>query len=433
MTTPSLRRTALAWMTVILTLVGLAAMLVAYDLTWNEAADFLDGQLRQVALNAGLGLAEADAPPAADQDPEDQIAVTIWKRGVLTRNDLPGIVVIRPTSTGFADAFLAGEPWRTYTTDNAIWTVEVAQRNRVRREFARSAAIGAAAPILLVIPLSWLGVGWAMDRMLSRLDALARDIATRGATATAKLPLVDVPVEVAPLVENMNGLIVRLQGALDAQKRFLADAAHELRTPLAAMQIQFDNLAADGGANLCERRIAIASGVKRASALVEQLLYLARLDAPVQAVTGSVEIGSLLLECVGEHIVLAERRGVDLGVTVDAPTTLQGSEAEIRVLVANLIDNAVRYTLAGGQVDVRLHRPAGQVVIDITDTGCGIPMGSEARIFDRFYRAAPLGEEGSGLGLAIGRRIAERNHFGLRVENRRDGYSGVLARIILPA
>ncbi|AWN42529.1 ATP-binding protein [Methylobacterium durans] len=433
MTSPSLRKTALAWMTALLTLVGLIAMLVAYGLARTEAADFLDGQLRQVALNAGPGLADADAPPAADQDPEDQIAVTIWSRGVPTRSDLQGAALAPPTSTGYADAVMAGEPWRTYTTGNAVWTVQVAQRDRVRREFARSAAIGAAAPILLVIPLSWLVVGWAMNRMLGRLDALARDLADRSAAAAAPLSLAGIPVEVAPLVEGMNGLIARLRTALDAQKRFLADAAHELRTPLAALQIQVDNLGADGGAGLGERRGAIAGGVRRASALVEQLLRLARLDAPAQAETGPVEIVPLLLDCVGEHVVVAQRKGVDLGVTVDAPATLQGSEAELRVLVANLIDNAVRYTPAGGQVDVRLHRPEGQVVIDILDTGCGIPAGSERRIFDRFHRAAPPDEEGSGLGLAIARRIAERNHLGLTVENRRDGSKGVLARVVLPA
>lgn len=114
----------------------------------------------------------------------------------------------------------------------------VAQRDKVRQEFARSAAVGAAAPILIVIPLSWLVVGWALNRMLGRLDTLARDIANRSAVAAAAIPLTGIPVEVAPLVESMNGLIERLRAAVEAQKRFLSDAAHELRTPLAAMQIQ---------------------------------------------------------------------------------------------------------------------------------------------------------------------------------------------------
>ncbi|MCE4224944.1 two-component sensor histidine kinase [Methylobacterium sp. C25] len=428
----SLRRTALAWMTALLGLVGLIAMLAAYTLARSEAADFLDGQLRQVALNAGRGLADADAPPAADQDPEDQIAVTTWKRGVLVRSDLPGTSPTRPTATGYADAVISGEAWRTYTTDNDVWTIQVAQRDRVRREIARSAAIGAATPVLLVIPFAWLVLGLAMNRILARLDGLARDLSERSATAAAPLPIDGIPVEIAPLVAGMNGLIVRLRAMIEAQQRFVADAAHALRTPLAAMQVQVDNLADGIEADLPAHRCALAAGVKRASSLVDQLLRLARLEVPAP-VFGPVEIEPLLLDCVGEHVVLAESWGVDLGFKADAPASVQGVAEEIRVLVAILIDNAIRYTPAGGQVDVVLHRADGVAVIDVVDTGRGIPVGTETQIFDRFFRAAPESGDGSGLGLAIARRIAERNELELTVENRQDGDSGVRARIVLPA
>ena len=137
-----------------------------------------------------------------------------------------------------------GELWHVYTIGDGDHTVQVAQRETVRAEIIESAAIGAAAPILIVIPLSWLVVGWAMNRMLRRLDVLATEIAERSAMATEPIPLTGVPLEVTPLVASMNGLIERLRSAVETQKRFLADAAHELRTPLAAMQIQVDNLAA---------------------------------------------------------------------------------------------------------------------------------------------------------------------------------------------
>jgi len=130
-----------------------------------------------------LGLPDADAPPASDQDPEDQIAVTIWKRGVVAHTTLRGVEIARPRKPGFENVVIAGEPWRVYSTDNDTWTVQVAQRDTVRQEFARSAAVGAAAPILIVIPLSWLVVGWALNRMLGRLDTLARDIARGSAEA----------------------------------------------------------------------------------------------------------------------------------------------------------------------------------------------------------------------------------------------------------
>ncbi|KIU52656.1 ATP-binding protein [Bradyrhizobium elkanii] len=437
MTTVSLRRATLVSMTVLLTLVGAAAMLLAYKLARDEAADFLDGQLRQVALNAGLGLPDADAPPASDQDPEDQIAVTIWKRGVVAHTTLRGVEIARPRKPGFENVVIAGEPWRVYSTDNDTWTVQVAQRDKVRQEFARSAAVGAAAPILIVIPLSWLVVGWALNRMLGRLDTLARDIANRSAVAVAAIPLTGIPIEVAPLVESMNGLIVRLRAAVEAQKRFLSDAAHELRTPLAAMQIQVDNLKINSsgsvGAEFEAGKAALAQGVRRASALVGQLLRLARLDEPVAPLSETVEVGPLLLDCVGDHVVLAEHKGIDLGARMETSATLHGSVEELRVLFANLIDNAVRYTPSGGQVDISLTLRDGRSVIEVLDTGTGLPPGVVSRIFDRFYRAAPPDVEGTGLGLAIARRIAERNGLVLTVENRPDGAAGVLARVTLPA
>ncbi|WP_342106758.1 sensor histidine kinase [Methylobacterium sp. SI9] len=413
-------------MTALLAGIGLAAMVAAYALARIEAADFLDGQLRQVALNAGPGLPDADAPPAADRDPEDQLAVTIWKDGQVLRGDR-GVDVRHPGRTGYANIVMGGELWRTYTTANGTTTVRVAQRDVVRAEFARNAALGAVAPLLLLVPLSWIVVGWAMNRALGRLDGLVHDLAGRGAAAQGPLPTRGVPTELVPLVEAMNGLILRLQAALAAQKRFVADAAHELRTPLAAMQIQIDSLQGERD----DRGEALAGGVRRANRLVEQLLRLARLDDGAEARPASVDLGQLLLDCVADYVVLAQRKDIDLGVHVEAPATLRGSEDEVRVLFANLVDNALRYTPPGGQVDVRLMNRDGACVVTVLDTGCGLPPGSEGRLFDRFFRAAPPDIEGTGLGLAIARRIAERNGLGLTVENRRDG-RGTLATVRLP-
>ncbi|MGT2478144.1 sensor histidine kinase [Methylobacterium oryzae CBMB20] len=281
--------------------------------------------------------------------------------------------------------------------------------------------------MLLLVPLSWIVVGWAMNRALGRLDGLVHDLAGRGAAAQGPLPTRGVPTELVPLVEAMNGLILRLQAALAAQKRFVADAAHELRTPLAAMQIQIDSLQGERD----DRGEALAGGVRRANRLVEQLLRLARLDDGAEARPASVDLGQLLLDCVADYVVLAQRKDIDLGVHVEAPATLRGSEDEVRVLFANLVDNALRYTPPGGQVDVRLMNRDGACVVTVLDTGCGLPPGSEGRLFDRFFRAAPPDIEGTGLGLAIARRIAERNGLGLTVENRRDG-RGTLATVRLP-
>ena len=236
--TVSLRRAALLWMTGLLTVVGLLTTVIAYHYARNEAAEFLDGQLRLIALDAGTEAPSGNAPAASDEDPEDRFSITIWDaNGRVVHQSLPSVQIARQAQPGFANVKAGRELWRVYTTSDSDRTVEVAQRDTVRAEIADSAALGATAPILIVIPLSWLVVGWAMNRVLGRLDELANEIAARDVSAAEPIPLAGVPIEVTPLVESMNGLIVRLQAALDAQKRFLADAAHELRTPLAAMQI----------------------------------------------------------------------------------------------------------------------------------------------------------------------------------------------------
>lgn len=432
MSSLSLRRRALLWMTLLLTGVGLSAIVIAYGLTLQEADEFLDGQLRQVALNAGLGVRDTDAPPASDPDPEDQIAVTVWRGDRRVRSDFSRADVAGPPRPGYADLAMQGRMWRAYTTRRVDWTVQAAQRETVRTEYARAAAIGAAAPILIVIPLSWLVLGWAIDRALARLRALARDIGTQSAAAAGPLPLDGVPAELVPLVDSMNGLIARLREAIEAQRRFVSDAAHELRTPLAAMQIQVSNLGT-GDRDAAAAREALAMGVMRAGRLVNQLLRLARLEEPRPMPGAKVDVGAVVLDCVGEQALLAQEKEIDLDVNIDAPARLLGIETEIRVLVTNLLDNALRYSSPGGAVQVRLHRSEdGRDMLEILDTGPGLPSGSEHLIFERFHRAAPADVEGTGLGLAIAKRVAERHGLALTVENRRDGRTGVLARVVLP-
>jgi len=429
----SLRRAALSWMTALLTAVGLVTIVVSYWYARSEAAEFLDGQLRQIALNAGPGMLSAIAPGAADRDPEDQFAITIRdSEGRVVHQSLPQESIPQQSQPGFSDVQAAGRLWRVYMARSGDRTVQVAQRDTVRAEIADSAALGAAAPVLIVIPLSWLVVGWALNRVLGPLSDVADDIAARSASATEPISLTRVPSEVRPLVESMNGLIARLRAAVEAQKRFVADAAHELRTPLATMQIEVDNLRAAASVDQDDRVTALALGVKRASALADQLLELARLDEPAPAQRSPLDFSALVLDCVGGCAPLADRKGVDLGASVSPALQVNGVENELRALLTNLIDNALRYTPSGGKVDVSLRVNDGRLAAEILDTGPGLPKGSEARVFDRFYRGGWGESEGAGLGLPIARRVAERHGLTLTVENRGDGVSGVLARLAGP-
>jgi two-component system OmpR family sensor kinase len=434
MSTASLLRTALIYVTILLSVIGLAASAIAYRYAHDEAKEFLDGQLRQIALNAGSGIPAADAPAEADQDPEDQFAVTIWDAdGRLVHASLPSVHIPRGSGSGFSNAGAGGEQWRVYTTSDDRWTVQVAQRDVVREEIARTAAFGAAAPVLIAIPLAWLVVGWAMNRVLAGLNALANELAHRSVGATTPIALDGIPAEVAPLVRSMNTLIIRLHDAIKAQRRFVSDAAHQLRTPLAGMQIQVDNLCRDTPAPYRGAATALSRGVRRASALVNQLLHLARLEEGEAARDETVDVNSLLLECVADHAALANSKRIDLEVNLGCQAQCRGASSEVRALLSSLIDNAVRYTPPGGRIDVSIEKRDGRFVVQVSNTGPGLPKGAEARVFDRFFRAAPPGAEGAGLGLAIARRVAERHAFGLTVENRADGVSGVVARVTIPA
>jgi len=434
LTTASLRRAALVYMTVLLSVIGVAASAFAYLYAHDAATEFLDGQLRQIALNAGDGVSAADAPAQADQDPEDQFAVSIWDaQGKLVHASLPSVHIPPQARPGYSTAEAGGEEWRVYTTSDSRRTVQVAQQEVVRQEIAQTAALWAAAPVLIAIPLAWLVVGWAMNRVLARLNALSIELAERSVGATSPIALDGIPAEVAPLALSMNRLIVRLRDAVEAQKRFVSDAAHELRTPLAGMQIQVENLSREARDAHDGATAALARGVRRASALVNQLLHLARLEEGAAAQDETVDVNALVLESVADHAALAERKQVDLEVNLACQAVCRCDPGEVRALVSSLIDNAVRYPPSDGRIDVSIARRGGGFVVEVLNTGAFLPKGAEARVFDRFFRAAPQETEGTGLGLSIARRVAERHGFGLTVENRADGIAGVVARLSIPA
>ena len=359
--------------------------------------------------------------------------MTIWNADdQITHATMPEVQIPRQSKQGFSDIFAGGQRWRVYVATDGFKTIQVAQRSTVREDLAAGAAIGVAAPLLIVIPLSWIVVGWAMNRILGRLDSLAAELAERSARANKPIGIDGIPSEVVPLVKAMNSLMARLHAAFELQKQFLADAAHELRTPLAAIQIQADALSSAAPDVIGERRAAITEGVRRASGLVNQLLRLARLDEPQPTLSReTVEVAPILLACVADYVEIAARKSVDIGVIDQIPATFRGSAVELRVMLENLIDNAVRYTSPGGTVDISLRREGQNTVIEVVDSGPGIPLGAEERIFHRFFRAGPADAKGTGLGLAIVRRIAERNGITVTVgEPHRSPTGGASSRRI---
>jgi two-component system, OmpR family, sensor kinase len=418
-TAMSLRRRALLWTTVAPILIGAAACAVAYMYDLRQANSLFDAQLRELALYASSG-SDDDTP--ADASNADAFVLRVWSAdGVIRRATPDAVELPRPERPGFATIEIQGQRWRVYSAIDARRSATVAQRMAVRDEIGRNAGIEAAVPVLLVTLLTWVAALSMLGSLGKQLRGLTDAISKRSFDSRDPVPLGDAPAEVAPLVEGMNALTVRLQEAIDRQRRFVADAAHALRTPLTALQIQLDNLASDANAPKGAAVREFSTGISRARALTEQLLRLARSESEVDPDGWEeVEISAIVKDCVAELVPLADTRGVDLGLVCEEPVVIRGIRAELALLFGNLIDNAVRYTPRGGAVDVGIRLDRGRLAVDVVDTGGGVAEADIPRLFDRFFRAAPAGTEGSGLGLSIAEAVAIRHGLSIELNNRPD-------------
>jgi two-component system OmpR family sensor kinase len=419
----------------ILTLVGavtLALLTVGYaiyETARQEAGEMFDYHLRQLALS----LREASAsgvwvpPPEVETEGFDYV-VQVWDAAGVRlyfsspHKELPGFV-----GGGFADVKTRDGAWRVFAIRSRSQIIQVAQPLRVRNRMALDAALGVVLPLLLLLPLLAIAIGLLVSRGLAPLNRLARAVARRTPSALDPLPTAGSPDEVRPLVYALNDLLRRLDGALAAQRAFVADAAHELRTPIAALQLQAQ--LAGRAETEAERRAALAdleAGIRRAGRTVEQLLTLARLEPePAERPFQPVALADLARAAVTALGPVARAKAIDLGVAAaDEGATVQGDPDGLRVLLQNLVENAVRYTPAGGRVDVA----AGPGWLEVMDSGPGIPEQDLGRVFDRFYRGEHTEEPGTGLGLAIVKAIAERH--GARVELSNQASGGLRARVV---
>jgi len=416
----------------VLAAVGLGAWAV-YRQSRAELDELFDYQLRQMALSLrdqAFGEAAAPAPAPEDFD----FAIQVWSPdGVRLYLSRPQAVLPARARLGYDTVETDEGAWRVFSHEQRGLVFQVAQPMRVRERFAAAAALRTIAPVLLLLPALGLLVWLTVGRGLRPLEAVAAEVEARTPSALSPVADRNLPREVRPLVEALNDLLRRLGSALEAQRRFVADAAHELRTPLTALnlQVQLAERAAAGE----ERTAALAAvkaGIARATRVVEQLLTLARQEPEAVARPAmETDLADLARQVIAELMPLAESRAIDLGMGRAEPARVMGDREGLRALLANLVDNAVRYTQERGRVDVSTFTADGEAVIEVTDNGSGIPADERERVFDRFYRRAGSGGAGSGLGLSIVKAIAARH--GGRVElAEAPGGRGLSARVTLP-
>jgi two-component system OmpR family sensor kinase/two-component system sensor histidine kinase QseC len=308
--------------------------------------------------------------------------------------------------------------------------IQIAQPVRVRQALARAAALRVVIPLLLLLPVLGVAIAWVVRGSLSPLRRVAAEVQRRDVHSLAPIGSIPLPQEIAPLIDALNMLLVRLQAAFATQRAFVADAAHELRSPLTAVRLQLQLLdrAPDESARL-EARTALGAAVERAIHLVEQLLTLARNEPRTSSgALSPVALEEVVADAIGDTHALAVARAIDLSLDAQSTVLIQGDREALRAMVRNLIDNAVRYTPVGGQVRVVCRSTAEAAVLEVIDTGPGIAAADRERAFDRFYRRASAAEEGSGLGLAIVKAIADRHGAHVTLEDAAAGGLHVTVR-----
>ncbi|MEP7140939.1 MAG: ATP-binding protein [Caldimonas sp.] len=406
----------------LLALLGLTALAIAaitYRNVLGETEALFDYQLQQMALSL-RDQGQIDPSEAGTlADEQLDVVIQIWTvdgRSIYAsraHSSLPARALL-----GLATLVVEGHAWRTYSVATRDRVIQVAQPVEIRQRLAAHAAWRGVLPLLLVTPLAAFAIWWLAAKNLAPLERLAGEVRSRDAGSLEPLPTGDLPDELAPLARALNALLDRLKGSLDTQRAFVADAAHELRSPLTALKLQLRLLrhAGDGQARAAAIE-GLGAGIERAARLIEQLLTLARSEpgsAPLAL--EPIDLAGLARETLAAMHPFALDRGSELILDARSPVTVAGERSSLTALVRNLVDNALRYSPPRTRVDVGVWEDADAAWLRVDDAGPGIPASDRLRVFDRFYRRESGGEEGTGLGLAIVRTVAERHGAALSLD-----------------
>ena len=432
--THSLRGRLLWYLLAAITIAALAQASIAYRTALHDADQIFDYHMQQMALSLRSGTplsnteaqqriaaqaAEGGAQAAGGEggNSSDDMVVQMWSPdGVQVFHSVSRAKLPQRAVLGFSNVKSNGTTYRVFSIQTANQTVQVAQDLAVRRNMAGNLALRTLGPIAVMMPILMLVVWWVVSGSLEPVARVRSQVASRQADDLSPVSDNGLPDEVRPLVQELNLLFGRVKTAFDAQQTFVADAAHELRTPLAALRLQAQSL--DRAESLEARKLAVSrltAGIDRATRLVEQLLVLARQEATAAggAATRPVDMSELARRTVADLAGVAAAKGVDVGVQQADAAQVEGQPDALQILLRNLVDNAIKYTPSGGTADISVRTEmvdgAAQVTVTVEDSGPGIPAEERERVFDRFYRVAGSEAAGSGLGLAIIKAIAERH------------------------
>lgn len=456
----TLRRQVLAWVSIPLGILWVISAYMDYDIARRYVTVAYDRALLESALDIGRqvrvlrGRIYVDLPEVAVQMLRTRetgqlyYMVTGPDREYITGE--PDIRKAQPSSTGQAlyyDDYYRDQPVRVAAIQLPVETedirgpvtVYVVESQRARGELIRELSLGFAVPQALLAILAFAVIWFSVMRALAPLAALRQEIEARSHRDLSPLPVSRVPSEVRPLIESMNALLERLSAALSSQQRFIADAAHQLRTPIAGLRTQTElALRQNAPDDVRETLTQLQTAAEHSTHLVNQLLSLARAEPSGERALNmeTLDIANLARTTTTEWVPRALEYGIDLGFEeADGQQPLarvNGDSFLLREMLGNLIDNAIRYTPRGGQVTVKLASSPPTVTLGVEDNGPGIPENERNAVLERFHRVLGTGVEGSGLGLSIVREIVLRHGGQIQLLPATSG-QGTLAQVTLPA
>ena len=426
----------------------LTAWLATAALTWidvrHELDELLDSHLAQAAallvVQQGSEIEDdhrVDAPTLHRYAPKVAFQVFHEGRLALRSSNAPAEPMLafagRPAD-GFKTIDIAGTAWRVFATHGRERDVQVFVGEQVE---SRSAILWAVlrsslGPMLFAIPLLALAAGFAVRQGMAPLRLLGRTLARRTPDALQPIAVNGAPSEMAPMLDALNGLFRRIAELLESERRFTADAAHELRTPIAGIRMQAQvALGATADRERSHALHATLQGCDRATRLVEQLLTLSRLESGAEHARVTVDAAALARQVVAEVAPLALGKQQIVEVDAGSPCPVQGDATLLSVLIRNLVDNAMRYSPPCAVVKVAVSNERGAVRLIVEDSGPGMSPADIDRIGERFFRVVGSGQDGSGLGWSIARRIAAVHRAAVRV-TRSESLGGLSVEVAIP-